>query len=193
MTTTPATEAVTYWYLEQTAPGDLRPAREIAPGAPVRIERAAVPSPEFSRFLYTAVGQDVAWIDRLPWDRARWQAQLERPGVETWVLYEHGTPGGFIELSGEQSGVVEIGYFGLLPAFRGRGLGGALLSAGTARAWDLADRTPGHRPTRRVWLHTCSRDGEHALDNYRRRGFRVYDTRTAQEPYAGQPGPWPGA
>ncbi|MEV8115268.1 GNAT family N-acetyltransferase [Streptomyces xiamenensis] len=184
---------VTTWYLEQTEPREPGPARRPAPGAEVRIERAAVPSPEFSRFLYTAVGQDVAWTDRLPWGLARWRAHLERPGVETWVVYERGTPGGFVELTAQDAGVVEISYFGLLPAFRGRGLGGLLLAEGTARAWDLAGRWPDREPTRRVWVHTCSQDGEHALENYRRRGFRLYDTRVGQEPYAAQPGPWPGA
>ncbi|NUP42692.1 MAG: GNAT family N-acetyltransferase, partial [Streptomyces sp.] len=74
-------------------------------------------------------------------------------------------------------GVVEIAYFGLLPAFRGRRIGGHLLTWGTARAWDLAERWAWRPPTKRVWLHTCSEDGPYALDNYRRRGFRVFDTK----------------
>lgn len=45
---------VTTWYLEQTSPDDLRPAA--APAGDVEIVRAQVPSPEFSRFLYCAVG-----------------------------------------------------------------------------------------------------------------------------------------
>ena len=27
----------------------------------------------------------------------------------------------------------------------------------------------------RVWLHTCNLDGPHALANYQKRGFRIYD------------------
>lgn len=81
---------------------------------------------------------------------------------------------------------MEITYFGLLPAFRGRRIGGHLLSVGTARAWDLAERWPGRPPTRRVWVHTCSDDGPHALDNYRRRGFRIFDVRT-EDTAAGGP------
>lgn len=195
---TPATRTVTVWYLEQTAPGDLSPARIPDSSSAIRIERAAVPSPEFSRFLYTAAGGDVTWTDRLPWTYEQWRAFLERPGTETWVAYDHGTPAGFIELNGtpretEPEGAVEISYFGLLPAFRGRGLGGHLLSYGTARAWDMAERWPGHPGTRRVWVHTCSDDGPYALDNYRKRGFRLYDTRTEEERYTPTPGPWPGA
>ncbi|MEU5423693.1 GNAT family N-acetyltransferase [Streptomyces sp. NPDC001407] len=187
------TRTVTTWSLEQTAPGDLLPAREPDASAGIRIVRAEVPSPEFSRFLYTAVGGDIVWTDRLRWTYERWLAFLERPGVETWVAYDHGTPAGYIELDAQDDGAVEISYFGLLPAFRGRRIGGHLLSYGTARAWDLAERWPGLAPTKRVWVHTCTLDGEFALANYERRGFRLFDTAVADEPLVPAPGPWPGA
>ncbi len=203
------TTTVTTWYLEQTAPGDLSPAPAPAPDAGVRIVRAEVPSPEFSRFLYASVGGDIAWTDRLAWTYARWQRALARPGVETWVAYERGTPAGYVELaanppedssgssgsvsSAGSAGSVEIVYFGLLPAFRGRRIGGHLLSVGVQRAWDLGERWPDLPATRRVWLHTCSKDGEHALGNYQKRGFSIYRTTTDEEPEPVSPGPWPGA
>lgn len=187
--TAPDAAPVTTWYLEQTAPGDLRPARVPEPAAGVTVVRAQVPSGELGRFLYTAVGADVAWVDRLPWPLERWQAHVERPGCELWVGYRHGTPAGFIELNAEEpardpgasgGAPVEIAYFGLLPAFRGRGIGGHLLTYGTRRAWDLADRWPGRPATNRVWVHTCSLDGPYALTNYERRGFRVTHTTASQ-------------
>ncbi|WP_436844986.1 GNAT family N-acetyltransferase [Streptomyces roseoverticillatus] len=184
---------VTTWSLEQTSPGDLLPVQEPDSASGIRIVRAEVPSPEFSRFLYTAVGGDVTWLDRLPWSYEMWRAHLERPGVETWVAYEHGTPAGYIELEAQGEGTVEIVYFGLIPAFRGRRIGGHVLSYGTARAWDLAERWPGLAPTKRVWVHTCSLDGEHAVANYERRGFRVFKTESEEQPEAAPPGPWPGA
>jgi ribosomal protein S18 acetylase RimI-like enzyme len=186
-----STLTVTTWSLEQTSPSDLLPAT--APEGDVRIVRAEVPSPEFSRFLYASVGGDVRWIDRLGWTYARWQEYLDRQGVETWVAYERGTPAGYVELDPQDGGVVEIASFGLLPAFRGRRIGGHLLSYGTARAWDLAERWPGRAPTKRVWLHTCSLDGEHARANYRSRGFRLFDTKVEDKPEVAAPGPWPGA
>ncbi|MEW1824599.1 GNAT family N-acetyltransferase [Streptomyces sp. NPDC088196] len=187
MTNTP----VTTWSLEQTDPSDLLPA--IAPDGDVRIVRSEVPSPEFSRYLYASVGGDILWIDRLHWTFAQWREHLDRPGVETWVVYDRGTPGGYVELEPQDDGVVEIVYFGLVPAFRGRRLGGHLLSYGAARAWDLADRWPGRPPTKRVWLHTCSLDGVHAMDNYQRRGFKLYDTQVEEVTLVTTPGPWPGA
>ncbi|MFG2592483.1 GNAT family N-acetyltransferase [Streptomyces sp. NPDC048438] len=187
----PAVSDVTVWYLEQTSPADLSPAALPADG--VTVARSEIPLPEFSRFLYTAVGADVRWTDRLDHTHAQWRAFLERPGVETWVAYENGTPAGFIELDAQEDGAVEITYFGLIPAFRGRRIGGHLLSYGVARAWDLAERHPERTPTKRVWLHTCSDDGPHAMDNYLRRGFRLFDTKIEQELQAAHPGPWPGA
>jgi ribosomal protein S18 acetylase RimI-like enzyme len=186
------TRTVTTWFLEQTAPGDLCAAAVPDEPSGLRIVRAGVPSPAFSRFLYSEVGADVEWTDRLPWPRERWREWLERPGVETWVAYERGTPAGYIELDGatkdtsrrgaQPGATVEISYFGLLPGFRGQGIGGLLLTHGTRRAWDMAERWGARPPTARVWLHTCSKDGPHALRNYQRRGFRVFAQEVTQEP-----------
>ncbi|MEU9191544.1 GNAT family N-acetyltransferase [Streptomyces hundungensis] len=182
---------VTTWSLEQTAVTDLRPAAEPADG--FTIVRAEVPSPEFSRFLYTAVGGDIKWVDRLGMTYEAWERELNRPGTETWVAYDRGTPAGYVELQAQPGGSVEIVYFGLIPAFRGRRMGGPLLTYGTRRAWDLAERWPELPATERVWLHTCSLDGEHAMDNYVRRGFKLFATTEEQVAEIATPGPWPGA
>ena len=175
---------VTTWYLELRRPGELR--GRPAPQVDVTVIRAAIPSPELSRFLYTAVGGDWYWTDRLDWDYGRWRTYLARPEVETWVAYASGTPAGYVELEAQVAGDVEIVCFGLLPAFIGRGLGGHLLTVGAQRAWAMgADR---------VWLHTCSLDGPHALANYQARGFCIYHTETTRRALPPtSPGPWPGA
>ncbi|RRR98280.1 GNAT family N-acetyltransferase [Glycomyces terrestris] len=165
---------LTTWYFEMRDPGGLAPAK--APAEEVAVVRAELPSPEFSRFLYAAVGGRWNWTDRLPWSEERWRGHLERPGVETWVGYVRGTPAGFAELDGTVPGEVELAYFGLLPDFIGRGLGGHLLTEAVRRAWTLADRWPGLDEPRRVWGHTCTDDSPVALGNYERRGFRVYRT-----------------
>ena len=184
---------VTTWWLEQTDPGALvAPRRD--PLDAVDVVRAEVASPSFSRFLYTAVGGDWHWTDRLGWSEQDWLALLERPGVETWTAWVRGTPAGYVELVPDGAGSVEIAYFGLLPAFIGRGLGGHLLWRGTAAAWSLADRHPSVAPTRRVWVHTCSLDGPAARRNYEARGFRVVREATERLTIAARPpGPWPGA
>src|SRR3954447_21717502 len=164
---------VTTWYLEQTSASDLSPARR--PEVAVEVIRAEIPSPEFNRFLYTAVGGDWNWTDRLIWSYEHWLDWLSRPGTETWVAYVQGTPVGYAEFDPQPGGVVEITCFGLLPAFIGRGLGGWLLTEAVARAWDLATRWPDLPRTTRVWLHTASLDGPNARANYEKRGFRLYD------------------
>jgi GNAT superfamily N-acetyltransferase len=165
---------LTTWYFEMRDRADLAPAK--APAEDVAFVRSEIPSTEFSRFLYTAVGGRWNWTDRLVWTEEEWRAYLERPGVETWVGYVRGTPVGFAELDGSAAGEVELAYFGLLPAFIGRGLGGHLLSEGIARAWTLAERWPGLVAPRRVWGHTCTDDSPVALGNYEKRGFTVYRT-----------------
>jgi GNAT superfamily N-acetyltransferase len=175
---------VTTWQLEMTAPSDLVPAPR--PDLAVTLIRAERPSPELNRFLYTAVGGHWYWLDRLPWTYARWLAWLSRAGVETWVAYVDGTPAGYFELDATAHASVELAYFGLLPAFTGRGVGGWLLTKALRRAWALGPR--------RVWVHTCSLDGPHALANYRARGMRVCGAETALQVLPDQPsGPWPGA
>jgi GNAT superfamily N-acetyltransferase len=170
--------------LEMTSPEDLRPARSRPED--FRVEQARVPSPELNRFLYTAVGGDWYWIDRLRWTYGQWLAWLDRPELETWVGYLKGTPAGYFELEKQPQGNVELAYFGLLPDFIGRGLGGALLTSAIERAWGMG--------ASRVWVHTCSLDAPAALENYRARGFRLYRTDKVTKTLPEEPtGPWPGA
>jgi len=172
------------WYLEMLEHSQLR--RRECPLVEAHVERADVPSPELSRFLYTAVGGNWYWVDRLGWDYSRWLAYLDRPAVETLILYVSGTPAGYVELEVQPDDNVEVTFFGLLPRFIGMRLGGYLLSVGVERAWAQG--------ARRAWVHTCSLDGPHALANYQARGFRVYDERTHWEDLpADPPGAWPGA
>jgi GNAT superfamily N-acetyltransferase len=178
------TVAVTTWYLEMLSRDTLRHSEP--PDGEVHVERADIPSPELSRFLYTAIGGDWYWLDRLGWDYARWLDYLDRPAVETLVLYVSGTPAGFVELEVQADDNVEIVYFGLMPGFIGRGLGGYLLGVGVERAWAQG--------AQRVWVHTCSLDGPNALANYTARGFRVYDQQVESVQLPDEPtGPWPGA
>jgi GNAT superfamily N-acetyltransferase len=180
---------VTTWHLEMTSPAQLRPARAV----PVPVVRAEVVSPELSRFLYSAVGGDWFWLDRLEWTWQQWHDWLARPGVETWLALDRGTPAGYAELDGSSGSAVEIAYFGLLPAFTGQGLGGHLLTEAIRRAWTLSDRHPVPATTR-VWVHTCSNDGPAALANYRARGLRVFRKEQSEEQLPPTPpGPWPGA
>jgi ribosomal protein S18 acetylase RimI-like enzyme len=172
------------YHLEMLHPDDLRPARgsaELVVIAPVQI-----PCPEFNRFFYTAIGGHWFWLERLPWTLERWRAYVGRPELETWAAHVRGTPAGYFELEMQAGGSVEIVYFGVLPQFIGRGIGGQLLTTAVQRAWE--------KKATRVWLHTCSLDHPGALANYRSRGFRIFKEVTSfQELPEQSPGPWPGA
>ena len=174
---------VTTTHLEMTSPTDLLPAT--SPTTRYQLARAELACPELNRFLYTAVGWRWSWYSRLSWDHARWLRYLSGP-VETWVAYVSGTPAGYFELELQAGASVELVFFGLLPDFVGKGIGGALLSDAIRRAWALG--------AQRVWVHTCDLDHPRALANYQARGFRVFkqDTRLEELPDA-PPQPWPGA
>ena len=154
----PRLTPTTVWYLEMRSPAALR----ACPGE-ADVRHAEVPVGALNRFFYVEVGRDFHWVDRLGWDAARWQAWAER--VETWLAHERGTPAGYAELDPRADGTVDLAFVGLLEPFRGRGLGGLLVTRAVERAWELGPE--------RVTVNTCELDGPLALRNYRARGFEV--------------------
>lgn len=151
----------TITYLELTDPAQIvAPARQ-----PVGWRVQEVHRPALNERLYKEIGRDFKWTDRLPWTAEEWTAHAAR--VQTWLLVPEGggDVAGFYELD-VRDGAAEVAIFGLLPAARGLGLGGVLLTHALRRALERAPR---------VWLHTCTDDDPHALANYGARGLRVYD------------------
>jgi GNAT superfamily N-acetyltransferase len=176
---------ITTYHLEITDPSALRPKPN--PIEPLTIDRVQRPSPEFNRFLYTAVGGDWYWEDRLPWTYSQWRELVDRSEFQTWVAYVSGSPAGYFELESQSGRNVEIASFGLLPAYIGQGLGGHLLTVAIEKAWQMG--------ASRVWLNTCTLDHPGALHNYRARGFQVFREETTTIEVQDHPplGPWPGA
>ena len=168
---TPGSRPVVVTALEMLDPTWIRPSREPAPTP--RIVPSAPPDPELSRRCYELVGGPWSWVDRLSWTPEDWCGWVQRPGHELWTLQVEDDLGGYFELSPGPAGVVELAYFGLVPGFEGRGLGGWLLTCALRRAWQLP-------ATRRVWVHTCELDGPAAKPNYLARGLRVCGTWTEQ-------------
>lgn len=158
---------VTTTYLELLKQEQFRPAWSDAEG--VMIVEARAPLPAFYRFLYGTAGGEYYWTDRLSWSDERLHTYLASPDVTLLVLYVDGTPAGYVELNRASAEPgTEVAYFGLFKPFHGRGLGKQLLSAGVQRAFDDG--------AERVWVHTCTLDGPHALANYQARGFAIYKT-----------------
>jgi len=150
------------WHLQMLSPEELKPKALFSETQLVRIE---IPFPALNRFFYQEVGKLWQWTDRQNWSEEEWSNWVEREKVQTWMLHLRGTPAGYFELD-DQDGDVEIAYFGLLPQFLCKGLGGGFLTAAIEKAWGMG--------AERVWVHTCSLDHPNALKNYLDRGFQIY-------------------
>jgi len=161
-------------YLELRDPAQFRPGAPLPPTARV-VERKSCSPAEYRR-LYAAVGGPWHWRDRLAWDDATLAAHLASNDIAVFELLVDGDSAGYFELRRSGAGEVEIAYFGLVPGFIGRGLGGALLSEAVREAWRFGGA--------RVWLHTCTLDSPHALPNYKARGFTPYRVEQYEAPGA---------
>jgi GNAT superfamily N-acetyltransferase len=159
-------EPVVRTYLELTDPAELRAAAPPRVPGVVAIARVEPPDGAVNRWFYETVGRPHEWTDHLGRTDAEWQEWAER--VETWVATIDGGDAGYYELR-ETGEDVEIAYFGLLPHVQGQGLGGHMLTHAVTRAFELAPR---------VWVHTCTLDGPHALANHLARGLRPFRTET---------------
>ena len=161
---------VTTTELEMLSPRDFNPK---APARnDVEVIKVAIPTPAINHFFFVNVGRPWKWYSRLKWTFADWQALVEKETSPTWIGYVQGSPFGYIELD-RQGDTVEIAFFGLLPQFVEQGLGGFLLSEAIRLAWELDPQ--------RVWVHTCTLDHKHALNNYLARGFTICNTETRME------------
>lgn len=164
-------------YLQMTDWSQFRPAYLNYLGG-MKLMCMGTPDVAFYRFLYSSVGEEWRWRERLSHSDEEIKALLLDPGTSVHVLYVNGVPAGYIELAERKEGPTgrffstEIVYFGLRSTYIGQGLGKHLLSHGIAYAWN--------RGTQRLWVHTCNLDGPHALNNYIKRGFKIY--RVDKEP-----------
>jgi GNAT superfamily N-acetyltransferase len=145
----------------------------------IRIEQVHDCPASFWRYLYSEVGRAYRWVDRLPWTDEEIRSYLGDPAVSLWLMTVAGAPAGYFELRRDRIGGTEIVYFGLLPEFTGRRLGGHLLTVAVDAAWSGGPE--------RVWLHTNTMDHPSALPNYLKRGFTAFHTEefTPGDPPAG--------
>ncbi|MGH6718949.1 MAG: GNAT family N-acetyltransferase [Alphaproteobacteria bacterium] len=150
---------VTYMSMAAPPAGPARP----APPGKLALLRAEQPSVGFYRFLYNEVGEAWQWTDRRLMPDDELSAVIRDPAVEIYVLYAGGVPSGYAELDFRAMPVADLAYFGLMPAFIGRGLGTWLL--------DWAVRALWRKGPREVTVNSCNLDHPRALQNYQRVGF----------------------
>jgi len=123
----------------------------------------------FSQQMYMQVGVMWRWNDRRDWTTEQWEELHGQGATRTYAGIVDGEVIGYFELDLTEENESEIIYFGLLPDYIGKGLGGAFLTKCIETAWSQP-------ATRRVWVHTCTFDHEHALANYQARGFKLFKT-----------------
>ena len=145
--------------LEMTARPALSVTRPHRGGMLLRLEE---PSTDFYRFLLRSIGASEEG-DRLALaDEALFEL-LGDPLLEVFVLFLGGAPAGCFELDRRVVGEVELGQFGLLSGFRGRGLAKYLLATAVETAFD---EEPG-----RIWVAASAGDDSSSLLLYQWAGF----------------------
>lgn len=150
-------------HLALERPQDLRPGRP--PADPVQLVlRRPISAVDYLE-LYTLVGDRWLWRDRLVWSGEELERYLASPDVHVWSAHVRGITAGYFELRQLSDRSVEVMYFGLAPAFIGRGLGGWLLTRAAQEAFALG--------ATRITLNTCTLDAPQALPNYLARGFTI--------------------
>ena len=152
-------------YLEMRSADQLQPK---SAGARFQIREKTDRDWRFNRDSYFCVGERWDWIDKRRWTDDQWKEYAMAPELRTFAGYYDEALAGYYELRCDTEGGIEIAYFGLLPEWIGRGLGGALLTSAIDKAWRMEPNPF------RVWVHTCNRDHPQALANYRSRGMAIY-------------------
>lgn len=159
-----AAEPLITTYLEMRSRDQMRPKRA---DARFQVREKTERDWRFNRDLYLRVGEQWDWIDKRPWTDEQWK-EYATAELRTFGGYYDDALVGYYELRRDREAGIEIAYFGLLPEWIGRGLGGALLTSAIEAAWRIEPNTS------RVWVHTCNRDHPQALANYQARGMIVY-------------------
>jgi len=124
-----------------------------------------------NKFFYKQIGKKYQWIDRLNWSDKNWIDYMSNLNLSTYVLKYNDDLAGFFELIYHKNKLeIEIAYFGILEEYFGKKLGGYMLSEAIKKSFNYN--------INRVWVHTCSLDHKHALNNYLSRGMKIYNRET---------------
>ena len=152
-------------YLEINALNELEKVKR--PINNLYIEKIDPPDFQLNKFFYKQIGKNHRWIDRLVWSNQKWIEYLNTKGISTYILKQEGNLAGYFEQIFYKNDLnCEIAYFGILEEYIGKKFGGYLLSEAIIKSFEIGSK--------RVWVHTCSLDHKHALNNYLSRGMKVY-------------------
>ena len=120
-----------------------------------------------NKFFYKEIGTDHFWRDRLIWSDEKWNEYVSNKYLETWIMKNNNEFVGFYEKEFHPlKNEVELINMGILKKFRGKKLGSMLLKHAIKTSFKLK--------LERMWVHTCSLDHKHALQNYKSKGFEIF-------------------
>jgi GNAT superfamily N-acetyltransferase len=124
-----------------------------------------------NKFFYRQVGKDHFWRDRLLWSDKEWEKYIGNKSLETGVMKLDGQLIGFYEQQFHAfKNEVELIQMGILKEHQGKKYGSFLLEHIINEAFN--------KNAERIWVHTCSLDHKHALDNYLSKGFKIFKEET---------------
>src|ERR1700755_2190765 len=104
--------------------------------------------------LYKGVGEKWNWLDRQMMPKEELEEKINAKNIHIYVMKIDEEVAGYVELQVETD-FVELVYFGLMPAFIGKGYGKYFLDWSIHKAWSFSPQW--------IQLNTCELDHEHAL------------------------------
>ena len=120
-----------------------------------------------NKFFYRQVGKDHFWRDRLLWSDDEWEKYLNNKNLETGIMKINNNLVGFYEQEfHKKKNEIELIQMGILKEYQGKKLGSYLLKYIIQKALSL--------DIERLWVHTCSLDHKHALNNYLSKGLSIF-------------------
>ena len=101
------------------------------------------------------------------WSDKEWMKYINNQNLETGIMKINNDLVGFYEQEFHQDkNEVELIQMGILKEHQGKKLGSFLLKYIIQNIFS--------RDVKRLWVHTCSLDHKHALNNYLSKGFKVF-------------------
>ena len=120
-----------------------------------------------NKFFYRQIGKDHFWRDRLLWSDKEWKKYLNNKNLETGIIKINNEFAGFYEQEFHKNkNEMELIQMGILKEFQGKKLGSFLLKHIIQNVFS--------RNIERLWVHTCSLDHQHALNNYLSKGLKIF-------------------
>jgi GNAT superfamily N-acetyltransferase len=124
-----------------------------------------------NKFFYRQVGKDHFWRDRLLWSDKEWREYINNKSLETGIMKLDGELIGFYEQEFHKTKKeIELIQMGVLKEYQGKKFGSFLLKYIIYEGFN--------KNVERIWVHTCSLDHKHALDNYLSKGFKIFKEET---------------